>query len=88
MVLGTKACNGDKFTKCSRLCKVLGIIFRRCKVLGIIFDFDMLTVAIPAFDHQDSGAFVGSRRLDHDFSITYAGDHGTINLPGYMHTGR
>jgi hypothetical protein len=38
MVLGTTACNEDKFTRWSR----------RCKVLGIIFDLETVTVTMPA----------------------------------------
>jgi len=37
-VLGTTACNEDKFTRWSR----------RCKALGLIFDLDALTVTMPA----------------------------------------
>jgi hypothetical protein len=37
-VLGTTACNEDKFTRWSR----------RCKALGMIFDLDALTVTMPA----------------------------------------
>jgi hypothetical protein len=38
MVLGTTACNEDKFTRWSR----------RCKALGLIFDLETLTVTMPA----------------------------------------
>jgi hypothetical protein len=37
-VLGTTACNEDKFTQWAR----------RCKALGLIFDFDSRTVTMPA----------------------------------------
>jgi hypothetical protein len=38
MELGTTACNEDKFTRWSR----------RCKALNLIFDLEKLTVTIPA----------------------------------------
>jgi len=38
MVLGTTACNEEKFTQWAR----------RCKALGLIFDLDTLTVTMPA----------------------------------------
>ncbi len=74
MVLGKTACNEDKFTRWSR----------RCKALGLIFDLETLTVTMPA---SKIAKIVGRLlALLDSFTVSVLQMHETMGLLCYLGT--